>query len=78
MVWDNSPTSMHRSFDYNAPRGSIVLWNDSIGGGAGHIAVAIGNGKMATTYPGGVKIMNIKGFSDKAYRGWMPPYFTRG
>lgn len=76
-VWDNAPTTMRFSRDFGPPRGAIVLWSHSIGGGAGHIAVALGNGKMATTMPGGVRIVPIKGFSDRAYLGWMPPYFVR-
>lgn len=76
-VWSNAANSYHHPRDWGAPRGAIVLWSSSIGGGAGHIAVSIGNGKMATTWPGGVKITDIKGFSNGAYLGWMPPYFVK-
>ena len=61
--------------DFDAPRGAIVLWNSSIGGGAGHIAISLGGGKMVTTTGGAISIRNIRGFSDRAYLGWMPPYF---
>jgi hypothetical protein len=73
-VWDNSPTTMHHP-GYDAPRGAIVLWNDSIGDGAGHIAISLGNGHMITTTRGAIAIRPIRGFSDHAYLGWMPPYF---
>ena len=74
-VWDLAPTSLRHPRDYNAPRGSIVLWDASIGGGAGHIAISLGGGRMVTTTRGAVAIARISGFSDRAYLGWMPPYF---
>ncbi len=74
-VWDNAPAYMHRPRDFDAPRGAIVLWSSRIGGGAGHIAISLGNGKMITTTRGAVAITSIRGFADHAYLGWMPPYF---
>lgn len=76
-VWDNSPARLHHSRDWGAPRGALVLWSSAIGDGSGHIAVSLGDGKMATTAPGGIQITNIKGFSDRGYLGWMPPYFVK-
>jgi hypothetical protein len=75
MVWDNAPASRRYARDFDAPRGAIVLWNASIGGGAGHIAISLGGGKMVTTTGGAASIRNIAGFADRAYLGWMPPYF---
>ena len=75
MVWDNAPTSLRYARDFDAPRGAIVLWSSAIGGGAGHIAISLGGGKMVTTTGGAISIRNIRGFSDRAYLGWMPPYF---
>jgi hypothetical protein len=75
MVWDNAPATLRYPRDFDAPRGAIVLWNASIGGGAGHIAISLGGGKMVTTTGGAISIRNIVGFSDRAYLGWMPPYF---
>ena len=75
MVWDNAPATLRYPRDFDAPRGAIVLWNASIGGGAGHIAISLGGGKMVTTTGGAISIRNIRGFSDRAYLGWMPPYF---
>ena len=59
MVWDNAPASMRYARDFDAPRGAIVLWNASIGGGAGHIAISLGGGKMVTTTGGAISIRNI-------------------
>ena len=74
-VWDNAPASLHHARDFAAPRGAIVLWSSRIGGGAGHIAISLGGGKMITTTRGAVAITSIRGFADHAYLGWMPPYF---
>ena len=59
----------------HAPRGAVVLWNSSIGGGAGHIAISLGDGRIVTTTSGAVAIRTIRGFAPSAYLGWMPPYF---
>jgi hypothetical protein len=74
-VWDNSPRALHYERDFDAPRGAILLWDSSIGGGAGHIAISLGAGKMVTTTGGAVAIRSIRGYADRAYLGWMPPYF---
>lgn len=74
-VWANAPTSLHHPRDFTPPRGAIVLWGPSIGGGHGHIALSLGNGQMITTTRGAVAITTIHGFADHAYLGWMPPYF---
>ena len=55
---------------------STECWNGSIGGGAGHIAISLGDGRMVTTTRGAVDIRAIRGFAASAYLGWMPPYFT--
>ena len=74
-VWDNAPTSLRHPRDFDAPRGAILLWSSAIGGGSGHIAISLGRGKMVTTTGGAVAIRSTAGFSDRAYLGWMPPYF---
>lgn len=75
-VWDNAPDSMQHARDFAAPRGAIVLWSSRIGGGAGHIAISLGNGKMITTTRGAIAITSIRGFADHAYLGWIPPVFS--
>lgn len=74
-VWANAPRALHHPRDFTPPRGAIVLWGPSIGGGHGHIAISLGNGRMITTTRGAVAITTIHGFADHAYLGWMPPYF---
>ena len=75
-VWDNAPAALRHPRDFAPPRGAVVLWSSSIGGGAGHIAISLGAGQMITTTRGAIAITNIRGFADHAYLGWMPPYFT--
>ena len=74
-VWDNAPAALRHPGDYDAPRGAVVLWDGSIGGGSGHIAISLGDGRMVTTTSGAVAIRPIRGFAGGAYLGWMPPYF---
>ena len=74
-VWAHAPASLRHARDFTAPRGAVLLWDGSIGGGAGHIAISLGGGKMVTTTRGAVGIRSFRGFSDGAYLGWMPPYF---
>jgi hypothetical protein len=74
-VWDHAPVALRHARDFSPPRGAIVLWDSSIGGGAGHIAISLGGGQMVTTTRGAVAITSIRGFSDSGYLGWMPPYF---
>ena len=74
-VWDNAPTTLRHPGDYAAPRGAIVLWDGTIGGGSGHIAISLGDGRMVTTTSGAVAVRSIRGFAPRAYLGWMPPYF---
>lgn len=75
VAWENAPASLRRPGGYDAPRGAVVLWNSSIGGGAGHIAISLGDGRMVTTTSGAVAIRTIRTFAPSAYLGWMPPYF---
>ncbi|MGB7963995.1 MAG: lytic transglycosylase domain-containing protein [Propionicimonas sp.] len=74
-VWDNAPASLRRPRDFSPPRGAIVLWSAAIGGGAGHIAISLGDGRMVTTTRGAVAVTGLRGFADHAYLGWMPPDF---
>jgi hypothetical protein len=74
LVWTRSPAALHRTSG-TAPRGALVLWSSAIGGGHGHIAVSLGDGRMVSTTSGAVAVLPIAGFADAAYLGWMPPYF---
>lgn len=73
LVWTGSPAAMHHSG--MPPRGALVVWSSAIGRGHGHIAISLGDGRMVSTTSGAVSILQIQGFSDAAYYGWMPPYF---
>ena len=74
-VWDNASAALRRDRDYDAPRGALLLWSPAIGDGSGHIAISLGGGRMVTTTRGAVAIRSIRGYADRAYLGWMPPYF---
>jgi hypothetical protein len=76
IAWDNAAAAMRHPGSYDAPRGAVVLWDASIGGGAGHIAISLGDGRMVTTTSGAVAIRTIRTFAPSAYLGWMPPFFT--
>lgn len=73
-VWTQSPASLHH-VSGTPPRGAVVVWSSAIGGGHGHIAVSLGGGRMVSTTGGAVAVLDIQGFADSAYLGWMPPYF---
>jgi hypothetical protein len=75
VAWDNAPAALRHPGSYDAPRGAVVIWDASIGGGAGHIAISLGDGRMVTTTSGAVAIRTIRTFAPSAYLGWMPPYF---
>jgi cell wall-associated NlpC family hydrolase len=74
MVWTLGPPAL-RHAGGNAPRGAVVVWSSAIGGGHGHIAISLGDGRMVSTTDGAISILPIRGFADSAYLGWMPPYF---
>lgn len=73
-VWTQSPASLHH-VSGTPPRGAVVVWSSAIGGGHGHIAVSLGDGRMVSTTGGAVSVLDIQGFANSAYLGWMPPYF---
>ncbi len=73
-VWTHSPAALHQ-VSGTPPRGAVVVWSSAIGDGHGHIAVSLGDGRMVSTTGGAVAVLQIRGFADDAYLGWMPPYF---
>lgn len=74
LVWTGSPAALHHTSGM-PPRGALVVWSSAIGRGHGHIAISLGDGRMVSTTSGEIAILQIQGFSDSAYFGWMPPYF---
>lgn len=72
MTWGNCPSNLRHPGDRNPPVGAVVLFDSSVGGGHGHAAVSIGNGKMITTTSGAIRIEKIW---TSGYYGWIPPVF---
>lgn len=80
-VWTHAPQNLLHRRDWNAPPGAVVVWSNAggLGGGAGHIGISIGGGKMISTSGSTVRIMPIRGngyVPDANYVGWMPPLVT--
>lgn len=60
---------------YAAPAGSLYWWDSSIGGGAGHVAVADGYGNAMNNWGGHVIEKNkVNSMAPKAYMGWTSPH----
>lgn len=57
-----------------APRGALLLWNSSIGGGAGHIAVADGKGHAVNNWGGNTIERTPLSQMKKGYMGWAYPH----
>ncbi len=80
-VWTNAPATIRHPGDFNPPPGAVVVWSNAggLGGGAGHIGISIGGGKMISTSDTAVRIMPIRNngyVPDVNYYGWMPPVIT--
>jgi len=61
--------------DHNAPRGALVFFAASRPGGDGHVAIALGDGRMITTWDGrtaGIHVMPIAAYDQRLYLGWAP------
>lgn len=55
----------------NAPRGALLWWNESVGGGAGHVAVADGKGNALNNWGGATNERTpISRMTGKGYVGW--------
>jgi cell wall-associated NlpC family hydrolase len=74
LVWTQAPPALRQTSGV-PPRGAVVVWSNAIGRGHGHIAISLGDGRMVSTTEGAVSILPVRGYSDSAYYGWMPPYF---
>ncbi|MFD8597726.1 peptidase M23 [Kitasatospora sp. NPDC059646] len=73
------PASMHHDGDRNPPPGALMFWDT--GSAAGHVAMYIGNGEVASSdilRPGYIDIVPATQIESKwgaKYLGWSPPYF---
>ncbi|MFJ1742492.1 peptidase M23 [Streptomyces microflavus] len=76
------PASMRHDKDRNPPPGALMYWDT--GHVAGHIAVYLGNGQVASndiSRPGYIDIVSADAFEKKwraKYVGWTVPVFPRG
>jgi cell wall-associated NlpC family hydrolase len=76
------PASMKHDKDRNPPPGALMYWET--GGRAGHVAVYLGDGKIASNdivRPGYIDVVPATDIETKwgsTYVGWAPPYFPKG
>ncbi|TLQ39268.1 NlpC/P60 family protein [Streptomyces marianii] len=75
------PKSMQHDGDRNPPAGALMYWDT--GRRAGHIAVYLGDGKVASNdilRPGYIDVVDAELFETKwgaRYIGWTPPVFPK-
>jgi hypothetical protein len=80
--WLFTPNSMRHHRQRNAPAGALMFWDT--GSRAGHVAISLGNGYVASNdivTPGRISIVNSDYIDDKwhaRYLGWTVPYFPDG
>lgn len=76
------PVWMRHDGDRNPPPGALLFWQTS--GRAGHVAVYLGNGNIASNdilVSGQISIVPASMIEQKwgaTYLGWAPPYFPGG
>ncbi|MFE7412714.1 C40 family peptidase [Streptomyces laurentii] len=76
------PPTMKHDKDRNPPPGALMYWDT--GHRAGHVAVYLGNGKIASNdigRPGYIDVVPATDIEKKwgaTYLGWAPPYFPKG
>ncbi|MFF8464886.1 peptidase M23 [Streptomyces albidoflavus] len=76
------PADMKHDKDRNPPPGALMYWET--GGRAGHVAVYLGDGKIASNdivRPGYIDVVPATDIETKwgsTYVGWAPPYFPKG
>ncbi|MGW2456751.1 peptidase M23 [Streptomyces sp. NPDC001704] len=76
------PASMKHDKDRNPPPGALMFWET--GGRAGHVALYLGGGKIASNdilRPGYIDVVPATDIESKwgsTYVGWAPPYFPNG
>ncbi|MGW0121717.1 peptidase M23 [Streptomyces sp. NPDC003327] len=76
------PPDMKHDKDRNPPPGALMYWET--GNRAGHVAIYLGNGKIASNdivRPGYIDVVPATDIETKwgsTYLGWAPPYFPKG
>lgn len=77
-----APASMRHDGDKNPPPGALMYWET--GSRAGHVALYLGNGMVASNdirQSGKISIVPVDEISNKwgaKYVGWQQPYFPKG
>jgi hypothetical protein len=78
----NMPPALKHDKDRNPPPGALMYWETSHR--AGHVALYVGDGKIASNdikRPGYIDIVPATDIESKwgaTYVGWAPPYFPKG
>lgn len=78
--WNNAPSSSKHT-DQNPPAGALVFWKT--GNPAGHVAISMGNGMVASNdirRKGKIDIVPLTEITKKwgaDYQGWTPPNFPK-
>ncbi|QLE72840.1 NlpC/P60 family protein [Streptomyces rectiverticillatus] len=76
------PKDMRHDGDRNPPPGALMFWDT--GHRAGHVAVYVGDGKVASNdivTPGEISVVPATDIETKwnaKYLGWSPPYYPKG
>ncbi|WP_432089586.1 peptidase M23 [Streptomyces sp. bgisy095] len=76
------PANMKHDKDRNPPPGALMYWDT--GQRAGHVAIYLGDGKIASNdikRPGYIDVVPATDIETKwgsTYLGWAPPYFPKG
>jgi hypothetical protein len=76
------PQAMRHDKDRRPPPGALMYWDT--GKRAGHVAIYLGDGKIASNdiqRPGYIDIVSAGAIETKwgaTYEGWAPPYFPNG
>ncbi|MGW3377414.1 peptidase M23 [Streptomyces hydrogenans] len=76
------PSEMKHDKDRNPPPGALMYWDT--GKRAGHVAIYLGNGEIASNdirRPGYIDVVpatDIESVWGATYLGWAPPYFPKG
>ena len=80
--WLFTPNSMRHHRQRDAPAGALMFWDTGLR--AGHVAISLGNGYVATNdviTPGRISIVSASTIDTRwnaRYLGWTPPYFPDG
>ncbi|MFG3041860.1 peptidase M23 [Streptomyces sp. NPDC048330] len=76
------PPDLKHDKDRNPPPGALMYWET--GNRAGHVAIYLGDGKIASNdinRPGYIDVVQATDIETKwgaTYLGWAPPYFPKG